>query len=43
MHCCCAWVLSLPQAQYYGASHSQYRFFQRLAQAFVRVGLIDKG
>lgn len=30
-----------PQAQYYGASHSQYRFFQRLLQAFVRVGLVD--
>jgi hypothetical protein len=31
-----------PQVQYYTAPHSQYRFFQRLAQAFVRVGLIDQ-
>ncbi len=31
------------QAQYYSAPHSQFRFFQRLAQAFVRVGLIDDG
>jgi hypothetical protein len=28
--------------QYYTAPHSQYRFFQRLAQAFVRVGLLDQ-
>lgn len=33
----------LLQAQYYSAPHSQFRFFQRLAQAFVRVGLIDDG
>jgi len=32
-----------PQAQYYSAPERQYRFFKRLAQAFVRVGLIDDG
>lgn len=33
--------VSNSQAQYYSAPHSQYRFFQRLLQAFVRVGLVD--
>jgi hypothetical protein len=36
-----SWCCLCPQAQYYGAPPRQYRFFKRLAEAFVRVGLID--